>query len=118
MSDVIAQFDPDEDFEEQWQRTTDEPNFRDLSVSRSRWAEEWSLWVNAAEFIRDEPLEGEFRSGLDAALRAVPNVTDVREEDREVWIITGTATGPELIAAASVVVDSIAPRAIHELFGD
>ncbi len=110
MSDEIVQLDPSEDFEEQWKRTTDDGSVRGVSVSRSRWADEWSLWVDVAEFVREEPLESEFRAAIDAALRAVPGVRSVHEEDREVWLIAGGSSGVDLLTAAAVVVDWVVPR--------
>jgi hypothetical protein len=46
-----------------------------------------------------------------AALRAVAGVEAVEEEDREIWIVTGTPSGQELVNAAAQVVDSLATRA-------
>ena len=39
--------------------------------------------VNAAEFLREEPLESDLRRALDAALRLVEGVADVIGENRE-----------------------------------
>ncbi|MFA9430813.1 hypothetical protein [Egicoccus sp. AB-alg2] len=42
----------------------------------------WQVGVAVAEFRRDDPLEDELRQGVEAALAAVPGVTEVAEEDR------------------------------------
>ena len=40
--------------------------------------------------------------------RAVKGVVTADEEDREVWLVTGTASGTELIETAARVVDELA----------
>ena len=71
----------------------------------------WQVGVGMAEFIREEPLESEMRRGVEAALRSVPGVTEVAEEDREVWIVQGDADGRELVRAVARLVDSLTDRA-------
>jgi len=45
------------------------------------------------EFVRDDPLETDMRRRIAAALRAVKGGVMTDEEDREVWLVTGTASG-------------------------
>jgi hypothetical protein len=52
---------------------------------------------------------------MEEELRAVPGVTDVAEEDREVWIGAGERSGAELTRAAAVVVDELSARIREEL---
>jgi hypothetical protein len=42
------------------------------------------------------------------SLQAVPGVTGVSEEDREVWQVEGVPNGAELVRAAAAIVDSLA----------
>jgi hypothetical protein len=60
-----------------------------------------SVGVAVAEFVRDGPLETELREQMAAALEAVDGVGSVWEEDREVWIVTGTPSGEALVDAAA-----------------
>jgi hypothetical protein len=50
----------------------------------------WNVTVAAMEFVREEPLEGELRRRIAAALRSVEGVESADEMDREVWFVTGT----------------------------
>jgi hypothetical protein len=43
-------------------------------------------------------------------LLSVPGVTEVLEEDREIWVVRGTPSGPSLAVAAAEVVDVLADR--------
>ena len=105
--------DDEVDGEEAWERLTDDPDVRGVEAVKLEasgdWA--WQVGVFVAEFVRDDPLEDELRQGMDTALRAVPGVTDVAEEDREVWIVDGAPAGEALVRAAAAVVDRLAPRA-------
>lgn len=97
---------------EEWERDTSEPDIRGIGVTRDADGTDWPwhLSVSVAEFVREEPLEGELRRRMDAALRAVPGVSDVAEEDREVWIIRGDVSGEAIAVAAAQVVDEMADR--------
>jgi hypothetical protein len=100
------------DGDEGWDRLTDEPQVRGVEAIRhsghAPWR--WSLSVWAMEFVREEPLESELRIAIAAALRAVDRVTDVAEEDRELWVISGTPSGRELVLAVASVLDQFATR--------
>lgn len=104
--------DPGED--EEWQRETDEDDdLRGVGASKiaavGDWP--WQVFVSMAEFVREEPLETEMRTAVDAAIRSVPGVTDVAEEDREVWIVEGTPSGEALVRAVGAAVDPLVERA-------
>jgi len=118
MSDEIEQVIPPEDEEvgEQWQRLTDDPDLRGVDASRDEGGE-WRIGIMAAEFIREEPLESEFRKGVDSALRSVSGVTNVWEEDRELWVAEGSPSGRDLVAAVAAYMDSIADRARGQVHG-
>lgn len=97
----------DEELAEEWIRETDEPEVR--NVGAIKWLEgEWQVSIWAAEFVREEPLKSQMGLMLTEALQAVPGVTSVWQEDREVWHIGGTPTGSELTRAAAAVIDSLA----------
>jgi hypothetical protein len=61
--------------------------------------------------LRGDPLEAELRQRLGSALRGVDGVDDVAEEDREVWYVTGTPSGKDLVRVAAQVADDLAGRA-------
>jgi hypothetical protein len=100
----------DDVFDEAWQRFTDDPQVRGVEANRLRDFGEWSVFVCAMEFVREEPLESELRLGIGAALRGTPGVSQVAEEDREVWRVGGSPTGDALTRAVADAVDEFAPR--------
>jgi hypothetical protein len=99
----------DDELAEEWVRKTSEPDVRGVGAARwrerSQWA--WQVTIYAAEFVREEPLEQRMRAAVDAALRAVPGVQDVAEEDREVWIVAGDPSGEALVRAAAEAMDRL-----------
>jgi hypothetical protein len=105
--------DHDVDGEEGWHRLTTDPDVRGVEAVRQGEPgnDTWHVVAYVAEFLHVDPLEDELSVGLLAALRAVPGVTSVEEEDREVWIVVGTPSGAELVRAAAGVVDGLAPQA-------
>jgi len=117
--DEIRRVEPEDgELSEEWLRETSEPDLRGINVTR--WADgvdwPWQIGVYVAEFVREEPLESELRRRLGEALRAVAGVEDVAEQDREVWIVRGEASGAALTAAAAGVVDEMADRLRAALF--
>jgi hypothetical protein len=75
----------------------------------------WQIEVAVAELIREDPLEAELRRSIEAALRTVPGVVAVEEEDRETWLVTGIVDGRDFVRTAGAVVDALAPRAARRL---
>ncbi len=73
------------------------------------------MFVNVAEFLREDPLEAEMRSAVAAALRSVAGVTEVAEQDREVWVLSGTPDGEAITHTVGEVVDTLASRARAEI---
>jgi hypothetical protein len=116
MSDAVLVPDDerDEELAEAWSRdlADEQREARGVEATKFRDAGEWpwrvTVWV--MEFVREDPLEDELRRKIDAALRAAPGVTDVAEEDREVWAVAGAPTGGALVAAVAAVVDALADR--------
>jgi hypothetical protein len=102
----------DEGVEESWERSVDDPDIRGVDAARITFGEEpyWQVAVAVAEFLRADPLETELRQRIAAALRAVGGIEAVGEEDREVWLVTGTPSGEALVGAAAQVVDHLAAR--------
>jgi hypothetical protein len=105
----------DEEFEQAWIRRTDEPDVRSVSAQEFSIRHNspnggWQVMVAAMEFVRGGETEAELRRGIISALRAIPEVTNVYEEDREVWGVDGNPSGHELVAAAAAVVDQFADR--------
>lgn len=103
----------DEGCAEGWERVTDDPDILGVSAIMITLGERpyWSVDVSVAEFLRQEPLEGELRQRMGRVLRAVPGADSVWEEDREVWGVTGTPSGADLVRAAAGVVDGLAAQA-------
>src|SRR5262249_27292298 len=76
---------------EEWDRLpADDGLGGDTLSHKSSGPLQWSVMVSVMEFVRDDPLESELRSRIAANLGAVPGVTSVQEEDREVWIVDGS----------------------------
>jgi hypothetical protein len=103
----------DEPCDESWERLTDEPDILGVSASRITGGKfpYWSVGVAVAEFLRTDPLETELRQRMAAALGSVDGAETVWEDDREVWGVTGNASGEALLRAAASVVDYLAVRA-------
>jgi hypothetical protein len=76
--------------------------FRQTSFDQS-----WHVEVAAMEFLRGGA-EDDVRQAIAEALRAVPGVEEVREDDREVWRVTGTPSGE---AMAQAVDEALEPYA-------
>lgn len=109
MSEEIARLPDDEvDGDEGWVRTTEDPELRNLEAHR--YDNDWRVTVWMADHLRDDPHESDLRKAMATALRAVPGVTAVYEEDREVWAVEGQPAGDGLLRAAAVVVDGLAAR--------
>lgn len=102
----------DGDVAEEWIRETNEPELRGVDVTR--WTDggdwPWHVGIYVAGLVREQPLASELRGKLADALRAVAGVEEVAEQDREVWIVRGDASGVALTAAAACVVDEMADR--------
>jgi hypothetical protein len=111
----------DASFDEEWIRDIADPHQRDLhAVSAIKlrgglWR--WQVMVGVMEFIRDVPLETDLRKRIPEALRAVRGVIDVREGDRELWLVSADpdVAGPTLVDAVSGVVDVYAPNTKAEI---
>ena len=101
----------DEEIAEEWNRDIADPNERSVhgvcvtkELAPQPWR--WRVSVYAMEHVRDVPLERELRREIAKALRAVPEVIDACEEDREVWRVNGAPTGRALVDAVAAVVDA------------
>jgi hypothetical protein len=70
----------------------------------------WNVTVAVMEFVQEEPLEGELRRRIVAALRSVVGVDTAEEMDREVWFVTGTPSGEALVRAVGEVLDDLADQ--------
>ncbi|BCB75316.1 hypothetical protein GCM10022251_33290 [Phytohabitans flavus] len=94
---------------EEWTLDTDDPDVRGVSVLLPQRGWPWMVTVAAAEFVRSEPLESQLRQRIHAALTAVDGVTQVDEEDREVWAVEGKPDGEALVHAVAAVLDELTP---------
>lgn len=78
-------------------------------------SEYFIIFISVAEFIREEPLENEFREKIHLSLSKVPGVKAVEEEDREVWAVEGSTNGPALIKASVATLQELKPKFISYL---
>ena len=110
MSKPIRVLPEDDDIREEWTRDVDEA--RIVTAIRFRRDNDWPWQVSvpAAEFVREEPLEGELSERVLLALRGVRGVNAAHHEDREVWVVSGRPSGKALVAAAGGAVDELAER--------
>jgi hypothetical protein len=69
--------------DEAWERVTGEPDVRGVEAGRIDFAGGWNVTVAVMEFVREDPLESEFRRRIAAALRSVGGVETAEEMDRE-----------------------------------
>ncbi|HET9060146.1 MAG TPA: hypothetical protein VFN61_09520, partial [Acidimicrobiales bacterium] len=70
----------------------------------------WKVEIELAEFVRQPSVEARFRFAIDEALRGVDGVAEVVEEDREVWIVSGTPKPEELVQALQPVLRRFVPE--------
>lgn len=109
----------DPEIAEAWQRCCDDPELQGADATRlsagGDWP--WQVGISAAEFVRGDPLESDLRKRVKAALREVSGVADVAEEDREVWLVAGSPTGPDLVRAVASVLDALEPSIRSALEG-
>jgi hypothetical protein len=101
----------DGEADEAWERLTDDSDFLGVEATKLAGMPRWHVFVAVAEFLGEDPLESELRRRMAAALGGVAGAGHVAEEDREVWIVTGSPSGEDLIRAAAEVVDDLAARA-------
>lgn len=100
----------DEAVVEQWVAVTDEQDLFGIDVSRmDEQAWPWAVTVNAAEFIRNEPLQGRLFDAIAAALEKAPGVARAVQEDRERWPVQGQAAGDALVIACAAVLERLEP---------
>jgi len=94
---------------EEWVRVTTEEDVLGVDATRSegKWA--WTVFICAAEFVREDPLASRLVADITAALKKVKGVTAVVREDTEVWLVQGHPTGTDLVRACSHALDRLAP---------
>jgi hypothetical protein len=101
----------DDEILEEWLRVTKEPDVLGVDASKGkhpRWR--WQVFINAAEFVRKDPLAARLDRNITAALKGVAGVTAVAREDTEVWVLQGEANGEDLVRACAVALDQLAPE--------
>jgi hypothetical protein len=108
-----------DDSDEAWERDieVDDGEVRWVGATRIRarellgdgpFQDGWSVTAAVMEFVREEPLEGELRRRIAAALRSVEGAETADEMDREVWFVTGNPSGEALVRAVAEVLDDLA----------
>jgi hypothetical protein len=96
--------------DEAWNRLSGEPHLFGVEVIKNDQPDGWQVTFWALEHVREEPLESQLRRGIERRLRAVEGVTDVQEEDREIYWVTGSSSGEDLSAAGAAAVDDFADQ--------
>ena len=101
-----------DDADEAWERDieVDDGEVRWVGAARIDFAGGWNVHVAVMELVREEPLEGELRRRIAAALRSVEGVETADEMDREVWFVTGVPSGEALVRAVAEVADDLAEQ--------
>jgi hypothetical protein len=102
----------DEETSQVWTRGAESDEVTAVGALRLRDEEEWpwQVVIPVAEFIRDEPLETELVEAVTRALLGVRGVREAAQEDREVWVVSGRASGKALVAAVGKALDRLEPR--------
>ncbi|MEO6627193.1 MAG: hypothetical protein ABIP03_01350 [Aquihabitans sp.] len=104
---------------QEWDRRTGDDQVRGVSALQ-RWTDgrwNWQVDVSVAEFLREQPLEGEMRSAVAGAIRSVAGVSEVAEGDRAMWVVSGDPSGEDLVRAVGEAIDRLAPAARAYLDG-
>ena len=113
MSEEVRQITPeDEELSECWERLPDgDTHLRGVEAYTGENLEgNWQVVICAQEYFRQDRLGLELRRRLQAAMRAVPGVTDAEEQDNETWWVSGSPSGEALCRAAANVLDELADR--------
>jgi hypothetical protein len=100
----------DEEVLEEWEWRSAEPLIGGCASQLPRQRYPWQVSVGVMEFVRDNPLEAELREAIFRSLLEVAGVTDVAEEDREVWVVQGVPMGRELLEAVASAVAPLTDR--------
>jgi hypothetical protein len=106
----VQQIQPfDSSIQEEWIRVTEEQDL--LGVGASKFdSNTWRVFVNVAEFIREEPLQSDLFERITEALAKTDGVETAYQEDREVWIVQGDVTGESLIQSCAVALNELEPN--------
>ena len=99
---------------EAWERDieADDGDVRYVEAGRDDHSGGWQVTVSVMEFVREEPLEGELRRRIAAALLSVGGVETADEMDREVWYVSGTPSGQALVRAVGEILDDLAEQTL------
>jgi len=93
---------------EEWTRVTDNEDVLGVSASKSTESNgEWQVFINVAEFIREEPLESKLYKRITESLTKIDGVVEVIHEDREVWLVRGDVTGEKLVRSSSAALNEL-----------
>ena len=93
---------------EEWTRVTDNEDVLGVSASKSAESNgEWQVFINVAEFVREEPLESKLYQHITDSLSGIDGVVEVIHEDREVWLVRGDVTGEALVRSSSAALNEL-----------
>lgn len=103
----VKRIDPmDDAIIEEWTRVIKNEDI--LGVSASKYADgDWHVFINVAEFIREEPLESKLHQRITDSLAGIDGVVEVIHEDREVWLVRGDVTGEALVRSSSAALNEL-----------
>lgn len=98
----------DSSIAEEWTRVTDNEDVLGVSASKSSESNgDWQVFINVAEFVREEPLESRLYQRITDALTSIGGVVEVVHEDREVWLVRGDVTGEALVRSSAVALNEL-----------
>lgn len=106
----VQQIQPfDNSIQEEWLRVTEEQDLLGVSASKLD-ANTWQVFINVAEFIREEPLQSALFDEITEALKQTDGVETAIQEDREVWAVRGNVTGESLIQSCATALNRLEPK--------
>jgi hypothetical protein len=67
----------------------------------------WTVIVPVMQSVHGLPIDAVLREVIPVALASVTAVIEIREEDREAWVVSGTPLGMDLVGAVDEVLDRL-----------
>lgn len=99
----------DEAIKAHWEAIGDDVNLFGVSALNEDLPEyQWSVCVNAAEFVTEEPFKSRFLETIAESINAVKGVTAVEQADQDVWVAAGNPDGAKLLEAVVIALLAMA----------
>lgn len=106
----IYQVEPQDDsIKAHWEAIGDNVNLFGVSALNEDLPEyQWSICVNAAEFVTEEPFKSRFLETIAESISAAKGVTAVEQADHDVWVAAGNPDGAKLIEGVVIALLAMA----------